>query len=61
MDRRLLLWLGMSPETKKQIAPSIPPKPEDVDFADEAGPKKTEFEDEDDAKAATTGGFDPIP
>lgn len=51
----------MSPDPKKPTAQPIPPRPEDVDFAEEAGPKETELGNEADAKAATTGGFDPIP
>ena len=49
---------------KPQITPpaSPPPLPADeADFADEAGPKKTEFDTEKDAKDLTAGGFDPIP
>jgi hypothetical protein len=45
--------------------PAVPPddasKFEDADFADEAGPKETEFSNEADAKDITSGGFDPIP
>jgi hypothetical protein len=48
----------MMPEPKK-AAP--PPQPEDVDFAEEAGPKSSEFNTEKDAKDLTAGDFDPIP
>lgn len=51
----------MIPDTQKPTAPLTQPQPEDVDFAEEAAPKKTEFENEKDAKDLTAGGFDPIP
>ena len=47
--------------------PKTPPvelehtNPDDVDFAEEAAPKDTEFKKEKDAKDLTSGGFDPIP
>jgi hypothetical protein len=49
---------------KPQVTPppqSPPDPPDQAEFADEAGPKKTEFESEKDAKDLTAGGFDPIP
>jgi hypothetical protein len=52
---------AMLPTTKKPAPVPAPPMPEDADFAEEAGPKKTEFETEKAAKALTSGGFDPIP
>lgn len=37
-------------------------RPDDEpEFADEAGPKETEFKNEKDAKRLTAGGFDLIP
>ena len=53
----------MTPSNPKpQPAQPEPSKPADQsDFADEAGPKKTEFDSEKDAKDLTGGGFDPIP
>ena len=42
-------------------APTTPNAAEKADFAEEAGPKKTEFDSEKDAKDLTAGGFDPIP
>ncbi len=51
----------MLPTTKKPAPMPAPPMPEEADFAEEAGPKRTEFETEKDAKAITSGGFDPIP
>ena len=50
--------------TKPSLTPPAQPSPNPPDppeFADEAGPKKTEFESEKDAKDLTAGGFDPIP
>lgn len=52
----------MIPSTKKPAAPPpAPQNPDNVDFAEEAGPKQTEFKNEEDAKAITENGFDPIP
>jgi hypothetical protein len=51
----------MTPTPKKPVAEPEREKPEDVDFAEEAGPKETEFGDEKAAKDLTAGGFDPIP
>ena len=53
----------MTPSKPKPQSPQPqPPTPADqTDFAEEAGPKKTEFENEKDAKDLTAGGFDPIP
>ena len=47
-------------------APKKPPvdpteNPNQVDFAEEAAPKDTEFKKEKDAKDLTSGGFDLIP
>jgi hypothetical protein len=49
---------------KPQATPPAQPSPsaaDDADFAEEAGPKQTEFDSEKDAKNLTAGGFDPIP
>jgi hypothetical protein len=51
----------MMPEPKNPPRPPEPSRPEDVDFADEAGPKDTEFKKRADAKQITAGEFDPIP
>jgi hypothetical protein len=51
----------MSPNTKKPVPAPEPANPDDVDFAEEAGPRDTEFHTEKDAKQITSGGFDPIP
>jgi hypothetical protein len=52
----------MTPTTPKPAEQPSPPKPnDDVDFAEEAGPKETEFRTKKDAKDLTGGGFDPIP
>jgi hypothetical protein len=51
----------MSPTTKKPDPPPPAREPEDVDFAEEAGPKETEFKREKDAKEITSGEFDLIP
>lgn len=52
----------MPSTTKPQAAQPEPSTPADhVDFAEEAGPKDTEFKKERDAKALTSGGFDLIP
>ena len=49
--------MNAHPET-----PNKPLKPEpDPDMADEAGPKETEFKDEDDAKQMTNADFDKVP
>lgn len=50
----------MSAAPKKPPAPP-PETPNEVDFAEEAAPKETEFKKEKDAKDLTSGGFDPIP
>jgi hypothetical protein len=55
----------MSPESTSKPVPDLEQNatqnPDDVDFAEEAAPKDTEFKKEKDAKAITAGGFDPIP
>jgi hypothetical protein len=55
----------MIPEsTSKPVPePKTNPKqnPDDVDFAEEAAPKDTEFKKDKDAKDITAGGFDLIP
>jgi len=52
----------MASTTKPQAAqPELPTPADDADFAPEAGPKDTEFKNEKDAKALTSGGFDLIP
>jgi hypothetical protein len=55
----------MIPESKSKRVhePTTNPEqnPDDVDFAEEAAPKDTEFKKEKDAKDITAGGFDPIP
>ena len=59
----------MAPESKKHPAPAHekPSTPaseiarENGDFADEAGPKDTEFKTEKDAEDITQGDFDKIP
>ena len=65
MERGLLPLASMTPiKPKPAAAPPETPTPnsaEKADFADEAGPKKTEFDSEKDAKDLTAGGFDPIP
>ena len=68
MERGLLPLGSMTPiKPKPQAAPPKPTEPtkpnatDEADFAEEAGPKKTEFESEKDAKDLTAGGFDPIP
>lgn len=48
----------MSPQPKRPVPDT---KPEDVDFAEEAAPKSSEFKTEKDAKEITAGEFDPIP
>ncbi len=49
--------MNADPET-----PNKPLKPEPMpDIADEAGPKTTEFEKEDDAKQMTEPDFDKVP
>jgi len=52
--------MNTTPRKPAQPAPPAP-APEDVDFAEEAAPKESEFKTEKDAKALTSGGFDPIP
>ena len=65
VERGLLPLASMTPsKPKPQVTPppqSPPDPPDQAEFADEAGPKKTEFESEKDAKDLTAGGFDPIP
>ncbi len=61
MERNLLSLHRMSPESKKSLPIPAPTKPEDVDFAEEAAPKSSEFGDEKDAKEITAGDFDLIP
>ena len=51
----------MSTSTKTPPVVPEPISPDDVDFAEEAAPKDTEFKKEKDAKDITAGGFDPIP
>lgn len=59
----------MAPESKKQSAPAHekPSTPametarDNGDFAEEAGPKNTEFETQKDAEDITKGDFDKIP
>ncbi len=51
----------MSPTTKTPPVDPAPKPQEDADFAEEAGPKDTEFKQKKDAKDITSGGFDPIP
>jgi hypothetical protein len=51
----------MSPTPNRVTAPPPPLKPEEIDFAEEAGPKESEFGRERDAKNLTAGEFDPIP
>ena len=61
--------LDMSPDSKKPNAPAKahPSTPalerarENGDFADEAGPKSSEFETREDAEDITQGDFDTIP
>jgi hypothetical protein len=51
----------MPSTTKPQAAePELPTPADHHDFAVEAGPKDTEFKNEKDAKALTSGGFDLI-
>lgn len=50
-----------TPSTNKPVAKPEPANPELVDFAEEAGPKDTEFKKEKDAKDLTSGDFDRIP
>lgn len=61
VEHGLLPSTSMTPTPKKPVPEPEREKPEDVDFAGEAGPKETEFGDEKDAKDLTAGGFDPIP
>ena len=65
MERGLLpLGAMTSTKPKPQVTPPAQPSPnpsDEADFAEEAGPKKSEFETEKDAKNLTAGGFDPIP
>ena len=65
MERGLLPLASMTPIKPKPEptppAPTTPNAAEKADFAEEAGPKKTEFESEKDAKDLTAGGFDLIP
>jgi hypothetical protein len=49
----------MDPKQKK-LEPQVEPET-DGDFADEAAPKDTEFDNEADAKDLTAGDFEPIP
>ena len=51
----------MMPDPKNLPRPPERSRPEDVDFAEEAGPKDTEFKKKADAKQITDGEFDPIP
>jgi hypothetical protein len=53
----------MMPSTTKPqaVEPELLTPADHVDFAEEAGPKDTEFKNEKDAKALTSGGFDLIP
>ena len=51
----------MAPTPKKPVVDPERVKPIDDDFAEEAGPKETEFGTEKGAKDLTAGGFDPIP
>ena len=51
----------MLPNTKTPPVDPATMNPDDVDFAEEAAPKDTEFKNEKDAKDLTAGGFDPIP
>ena len=61
VEHGLLSSTSMTPTPKKPVAEPEREKPENVDFAVEAGPKETEFGTEKDAKELTAGGFDPIP
>ena len=61
VEHGLLFSTSMTPPPKKPVAEPEREKPEDVDFAVEAGPKETELGTEKDAKDLTAGGFDPIP
>ena len=61
LERDLLPSTPMTPSTKTPLGRPEPQQPEDVDFAEEAGPKETEFGTEKHAKELTSGGFDPIP
>jgi hypothetical protein len=51
----------MTPNAKKPEPPPAPSPPVEEDFAQEAGPKDTEFKSKKDAKAITSMAFELIP
>lgn len=50
-----------APAQQKPSTPAMESARENGDFADEAGPKNTEFEKKNDAEDITQGDFDKIP
>jgi hypothetical protein len=61
LERGLLVFCRMTSQPKKPAPPPAPSPPPEGDFAQEAGPKDTEFKDKKDAKAITSMAFELIP